>query len=128
MPATVYRPLGVYPSEGHAAGIELFCVGLVPGAREDIHLRPPAHVRETHVLQHPAPLCFQQSTGDSAGPEVYVVLRVLRDLLVDDDVGDLEAAAGLEHPPDPLHDRHFVRAEVDYAVADDHINGLIVYR
>ena len=47
---------------------------------------------------------------------------------VDDDVGYLEAAAGLEHPPDPLHHHHFIRAEVDHGVADDHINGLIVYR
>ncbi len=95
MLATVHRPLGVYPREGHAACIELFCVGLVLRAGEDIHLLSPANVREAHVLQNPIPLCFQQSTGDSAGPEVDVVFGVLGDLLMDDDVGDLDAAAGL---------------------------------
>ncbi len=69
-------------------------------AGEDIRLAPPADVGETRVLKDPAPLCFQQSTRDSARPEVDVVLRVLRDFLVDDDVGDLEAAAGAQHSID----------------------------
>ena len=103
------RSLRPQRRERHAARIELLGIRLVPGAGEDIHLLPPAHIREAHLLQHPIPLCLQQSTGDSAGPEVYVILGVLGDLLVDDDVRYLEAAAGLKHPQDPLHHRHFVR-------------------
>ena len=60
------------------------------------------------MLQHPFPLCFQQSTGDSAAPEVDVVLRVLWDLLVDDDVCYLDPPAGLERAMDLLHDGQLV--------------------
>jgi len=74
------------------------------GSREDVDLLAPAGVYEARVLEHPFPLCFQQSTGDSPTPEVDVVLRVLRHFLVDDDVCNLDATAGLEHPVDLLHD------------------------
>ncbi len=64
-------------------------------AGEDIYLAAPADIREANVVQHPLPLCFQQSTGNSAGPEVDVIFRVLRDLFVDNDVRDLETPTGL---------------------------------
>jgi len=38
-------------------------------------------------------LCFQQSTGDSAGPEVDVALAFLADGLLDGHIGDLDPAA-----------------------------------
>ncbi len=44
-------------------------------AGEHIDLLPPTDIDEASVLQNPIPLCFQQSTSDSAGPEVNVVLR-----------------------------------------------------
>ena len=81
--------------ERDAARVEVLGVRLVRGAGEDIDLSAPANVREADVVQHPMPLCFQQSTGYSAGPEVDVVLGVLGHLLVNDDVGDLETAARL---------------------------------
>ena len=40
-------------------------------------------------------LSFQESSGDSAGPEVDAVAGVFGDGGVDDDVGDPEPAAGL---------------------------------
>ena len=43
--------------------------------------------------QLPRVLSLQESSGNSAGPEVDALARVLGDLLVDDDVGDLQAAA-----------------------------------
>ena len=39
-------------------------------------------------------LCFQQSSGDSAGPEVNVPSPFLAHRLLDGDVRDLEPAAG----------------------------------
>jgi hypothetical protein len=84
-------------------------------------------VYESRVLEHRFPLCFQQSTGDSAAPEVNVILRVLRDFLVHDYVRDLDPPAGLEHAVDLLHHHHLVGAKVDDAVADYDIDGRILY-
>jgi hypothetical protein len=70
-----------------APGIELGGVGLMPRTGEDVDFLPPLHLGESDMFQDPVPLCIQQSTGDSAGPEVDIVLGVLRDLLVHDDVG-----------------------------------------
>src|SRR5213078_1663472 len=47
--------------------------------------------------QLPRVLSGQERAGNSAGPEVDALARVLGDLLVDDDVGDLQAPARLEH-------------------------------
>lgn len=90
--------------EGDTASFKLGGVRFVLRSREDVDLLTPADVYEAAVLQHPFPLCFQQSTGDSPAPEVDVVLGVLGHLLVDDDVCYLDATAGLEHPVDLLHD------------------------
>ncbi len=97
-------------------------------AGENIDLLTPANVYETGLLQHVPPLCFQQSTGDSAGPEIDVVFRILRHFLMNDDVGDLEAAAWLQHPEHLPHHRHLVRAEVDHAVANHDIDRFVVHR
>src|SRR6266487_7164224 len=94
-------------------------------AREDVDLAPPANVLETDVLQHPAPLCIQQSTGYSARPKVDVILRVLWHFLVDDDVADLKAAAGLEYAKYLAHDADFIRRKVDDAVADHDVDAPI---
>ena len=65
--------------------------------RKYVNFFTPADVGEPRVLQHPFPLCIQQSTGYSVTPEVYVRFRVVRDLFVDDDIADLDSPAGLEH-------------------------------
>ncbi len=67
----------------------------MPGAREHVDLTTPPHIGEAGVLEHKLPLCFQQSTGNSTGPKVDVVLRVLWHFFVDDDIGDLKAPARL---------------------------------
>ena len=91
-------------------------------AREDVDLPTPADVYEPRMREHPLPLCFQQSTRDSAAPEIDVILGVLRHFLVDDDVRDLDSAVGFEDPVDLLHDGHLIGAEVDHRIADNHIN------
>ena len=58
-------------------------------------------------------LCFQQSACDSTGPQVDVAQRALREDLADDDVGDLQAAAGFENARD-LADG--AQVDTDYAV------------
>ena len=62
-------------------------------AGEHVDFLAPLDVVETGKREYLAPLCFQQSAGDSAGPEVDVVFGVLRDLALDVDVADLDAAA-----------------------------------
>src|SRR5207244_2746983 len=66
--------------------------------------------------------------SDSATPEVDIVFGVLRQFLVDDDVRNLNPAAGLEHPVDLPHDRHLVWAEVDHSIADDHVYRRLIDR
>ena len=55
-------------------------------------------------LQKLCVLCFQQSAGNSAGPEVDVALALLAHRLLDRDVGELDAAARAEHTLDLRED------------------------
>jgi hypothetical protein len=61
-------------------------------------------------------LSFQESSGNSACPEVDALARVLGDLRVDDDVGELQAPAGSQDPVDLREHGVLVRHEVDDAV------------
>ncbi len=65
------------------------------GAREDIDLLSPNNVCETREREDLAPFCFVQCAGDSAGPEVDVVARVLGHFQMHDDVRDLNAPSRL---------------------------------
>src|SRR6266542_5236148 len=53
--------------------------------------------REPVALEVRGVLCFQQSAGNSAGPEVDVAAPLLADRVLDRDVGDLNPAARREH-------------------------------
>ena len=108
--------------ERHAACVEFGGVRFSLRAGEYIHLIAPTDILEARVLEEPIPLCLQQRTGDSAGPEIDVVLRVLVDGLLNDNVRDLEAPAAPEDAIDLLHDGHLVRGEVDDAVANDDVD------
>ena len=66
-------------------------------------------------------LCFQQSTRDSAGPEVDVPPRRLRDCFLHDDVADLQSPVGLEYTVDLANHRPLVGSEIDDAVGDDDV-------
>ena len=58
-------------------------------AGENVHLLSQFDVHKTGVSQHPVPLCFQQSAGNSARPQIDIVFCLLRHLDVHDDVSDL---------------------------------------
>ena len=71
-------------------------------------------------------LCFQQSSGDSTGPEVDVATPLLADRSLNGDVGELDAAARLEHAVQFGEHRVLVRDQVDDASFDVVIsNGVI---
>ena len=61
-------------------------------------------------------LSFQKSTGNSTGPERDVLLRVLRNRLLDQDVADLQTAAGLENPRHLAQRGVFVGHQVQDAI------------
>ena len=67
-------------------------------------------------------LAFEQRAGDSAGPEVDAGAGVLGDLVVDDDVGQLQAPAWPEDAVDLVEDGVLVGHEVDHAVGDHDID------
>ena len=57
-------------------------------------------INETHFFEGQNELCFQQSTGDSASPEVNIPLRVLGENAPHNNIRILEAGAGFENPCD----------------------------
>ena len=89
-----------HSGDGDAPGLKLFGVGLVFRTGKHVDLCSPTDVLEAGSHKDPLPLCFQQSTGNSARPEVDVILRLLRHFLVYDYVADLEAAARLQDAVD----------------------------
>src|SRR4029077_7947005 len=83
-------------------------------------------VDEPGSADHRLPPCARQGAGDSTGPEIDVMKRLLRDGALEADVSHRHPAARLEHPTDLSVDADLVRAEVDHAVRDDDIGPAII--
>ena len=62
-------------------------------AVEDFGLPGDFKLGETGGDDRRFELCFQQSTGNSTGPKVYLLFRPLRHFPVDQDVADLKPPA-----------------------------------
>ena len=73
-------------------------------------------VDESVAQQAALVLCFQQSPGNSTGPQVDVALPFLRHRALDGDVGKLDAATGSQHAHDLGKDGVLVGDQVDDAV------------
>jgi hypothetical protein len=71
---------------------------------------------ETGGLEDTDELCFQQSTGDSTGPEVDIAKSAVWKDFTDDDVRDLHASARLQHARDLADGHGFVGHEIEHAV------------
>ena len=119
------RSSGLPGEHGHAARVELGSVGFVLAPGKDIHFVRHDHVDEAGEREYLPPLCFQQSTGNSATPEFDVVLRLLRHFFVDEDVTDLDPASWLEDAEHLPEYGGLVGAEVDDAVTDDDIRETV---
>lgn len=76
-------------------GTELFGIGLMFGSGKHVDLLTPADIDESCEAQHHLPLCLQQSTSNSARPQINIIFGVLRHFLVHNDVAKLETAARL---------------------------------
>ena len=94
-------------------------------ATEDVRLPGDLEVNETRRHDCGLQFCFQQSTGNSARPQIDLLFRVLWHRLLHQDIPDLEATAGFEHASHLLKGREFVRQQVEDAVGDDHIGPAI---
>ena len=54
-------------------------------------------------------LCFQQSTGDSTGPEIYVSPGALQNRFIHHNIGNLDAAGGFQNPVQLPEDIIFIQ-------------------
>jgi hypothetical protein len=79
--------------EVDADGAKRTRAGRLRCARKDLGLPRDRKVGETGGDDRRLKLCFQQSTGNSTGPEVYFLFRSLRHLPTDHDVADLQSPA-----------------------------------
>ena len=80
-------------------------------------IRSPVSISDESVAQQATlVLCFQQSPGNSTGPQVDVALPFLRHRALDGDVGKLDATTGSQHPHDLGEDGVLVGDQVDDAV------------
>ncbi len=87
------------------------------------YVSPPGdlEVRESRSHDRGFELCFQQSTRDSAGPEFDILLGVFGHGSVNEDITDLNAPPGLEHPRHLGEGLMLVRHQVHDAVGDHDI-------
>ena len=84
--------------------------GLLGCAAEHVAVQADFKIFKPGSLHKGPALCFQQSAGDSASPQVYVFLRGIWNGFLDDDIADLYPAAW---PKNTVHlTKHgpFVRA------------------
>ncbi len=84
--------------------------GLLSGAAEHIAVQADFKVFKPGSLHKGPKLCFQQSAGDSASPQVYVFLRRIWNGFLDNDIADLHPAAGLKDTVDLTKNGQLVRA------------------
>ena len=90
-------PLAFAGLDVEALEFVLVCLPLTRGTLEG--LPSPAHlnVAETSLLDRRQVLSFQESAPDSGGPDRDVFAARGGTVLVNDDVGDLETAAGSQY-------------------------------
>ncbi len=94
-------------------------------ATEDVRLPGDLEVNESRRHDRGLQFCFQQSTGNSARPQIDLLFRVLWHRLLHQDIPDLEATAGFEHASHLLQGSELVRQQVEDTVGDDHIGPAI---
>jgi hypothetical protein len=92
-----------------------------------IHVRSSSDldVNETGGHDRGFQFCLKPRTGNSAGPQIDLLFRVLRHSGTHQDIPDLEASRRLEHASHLLQGREFVRHQVEDAIGDDHIGPAI---
>jgi hypothetical protein len=96
-------------AEGDAQRPEFCGTALLRRAAEDVLLPGDLEVDEAGCHDRGLQFCFQQSPGNSARPQIDLLLGVLWHRGTHQDIPDLEAARGFEHASHLLQGRQFVR-------------------
>jgi len=94
-------------------------------AIKDVRLPGDLEVNESRSHDRGLQFCFQQSTGNSARPQINLLFRVRWHRLLHQDIPDLETTRGFEHAGHLLQGREFVWQQVEDTVGDDHIGPAI---
>lgn len=94
-------------------------------ATVDVRSSSDLDVNETSGHDRGFQFCLKPRTGNSAGPQIDLLFRVLRHSLLYQDIPDLQASRRLEHASHLLQGREFVRHQVEDAIGDDHIGPAI---
>ena len=89
-------PLAGHERDPHRAEVDR--ARLVDRAAEDVRSANDAEALEAARFDHRLQLCFQQSAGDSPGPERDVLLGAFGHRSLHRDVADLQTSAWLDHP------------------------------
>lgn len=91
-------PFLLSSTETYADRAEGGCASRLRCPAKDIDACDDSEVDETGGYHRGFKLCFQQSAGDSPGPQGDVLLRVRGYLLPDENVTDLQSPVRLEDP------------------------------
>src|SRR6516164_4702326 len=69
-----------------------------------------------------------QRAGDACGPQVRVASRLVLELALNGDVGEIKPAAGAKHAMNLAEYLRFVRREIDDTVGQNDVDALVVNR
>ena len=94
-------------------------------ATEDVRLPGDLEVNESRSHDRGLQFCFQQSTSNSARPQIDLLFRVLWHRLLHQDIPDLETTRGFEYAGHLLQGSQFVWQQIEDAVGDTHIGPAI---
>jgi len=119
---------GLARSEGDAERAELSGATRLLRTGVDIRARGDLEIDESGRGDGECYLSFQESTGNSTGPERDIRLGILGDRLLDQDVADLQAPAGPENACHFAQRGVFVRHEVEDAIGDHYISPAVLDR
>ena len=101
----------------------------VPGVFDAVGARGfEDNVGESRGGQLGAVVVLVERAGDAANPEHHALADRVRHFAADDDVGNGEAAAGLEHAERLAQDAVLVGGKIDDAVRDDHVDRIVGQR
>ena len=115
--------LRLYCAEDNASSVEIFRIGFMRRATEDIDHAADPNICESRRSHNFHVLLDEERSRNSTCPQVDVGDRVIRQRLLDDDVGDLKPSARPQDPIDLPKDRQLVGAKIDDTVRNHDIHA-----
>jgi hypothetical protein len=115
-------------SEVDSQGAKVCCAGRLRRIIKDIGLPSDFEIDKTGGYDRSLELCFQQSAGNSARPQIDVTFGTLWNCFLDQDIADLQTTTRLEDPRHFLQGCGFIGDQVQDAIRDHNISPAIVNR